>query len=104
MVIANQIMLVANTGDEKQLRMLMNELVDHALKSKGCHKYELYQFENTREHFMIVEIFKSAKAHKKYLENETVKSVWKKAEPLIVSRNISALKLTQCLSTQRYWS
>jgi quinol monooxygenase YgiN len=53
---------------------------------------------------MIVEIFKSAKAHKKYLENETVKSVWKKAEPLIVSRNISALKLTQCLSTQRYWS
>ena len=104
MVIANQIMLTANKGNEKQLRMLLNELVGHALKLNGCHKYELYQFENAREQFMIVEIFKSVKAHKKYLKDETVMAVWKKAEPLAASKSISELKLTQCLSRQRYWS
>jgi len=103
-VVANQITLTANTGDEKQLRMLLNELVDHALKSKGCHKYELYQFEDERDRFMIVEIFKSIKAQKKFTEDETVVSIRESIYPLLASEGTSALKLTRCLSKQQYWS
>ncbi len=103
MVIANHITLTATPGNAKPLRALLNELAAHAATLKGCHKFELYQFEEARERFMIIEIFKSGKARKAYLENETTEALFQKIRSLSVEEKTEPLKLTQCLTKQRYW-
>ena len=104
MVIANRITITTAPEDAKTLRALLNELTAYAATLKGCHKFELYQREEARERFLIIEIWKSGKAHRKYLEDETVKALREKIAPLIENEEKTALKLTQCLTKQRYWT
>jgi quinol monooxygenase YgiN len=98
MVIANRISIESRPGKAKELRSTLNELATCAPTLKGCLKFELYQIEEERERFMIVEIWKSGKAHTAAYENETFRDIREKAAPLIAEETSEALKLTRCLT------
>ncbi len=98
MTIANQVIIEAIDGHSKTLKPLLNTLVEVALLEKGCQKYELYQLDEDREVFFIVEIWKSAKRYKDHLENETYKALEEEMKELIEIQVTNPLKLTQCLT------
>ena len=98
MTIANQVIIEAKDGQAKMLKPLLNTLVEAALLEKGCQKYELYQLDEDREVFFIVEIWKSAKRYNDYLKNETYKALEKEMKELIEIQVTNPLKLTQCLT------
>ena len=103
MVIANQITIISQPGSAKELRTLLNELAAYAISLKGCHKFELYQIEEERHRFIIIEIWKSGRAHHRYLDDPLVKALRAKTAPLIAEESTTALKLTRCLTKQQYW-
>lgn len=98
MTIANQVIIEAVDGHAKTLKPLLNSLVEAALLEKGCQKYELYQLDEDRKVFFIIEIWKSAKRYKDHLENETYKALEEKMKEFIEIQVSNPLKLTQCLT------
>ena len=98
MTIANQVIIEAVDGNAKTLKPLLNTLVEAALLEKGCQKYELYQLDEDREVFFIIEIWKSAKRYNEHLENEVYKAVEEEMKELIDIQVTNPLKLTQCLT------
>jgi quinol monooxygenase YgiN len=77
---------------------LLNALVEAALLEKGCQKYELYQLDEDREVFFIIEVWKSAKRYREHLENETYRALEEEMKELIEIQVTNPLKLTQCLT------
>lgn len=98
MTIANQVIIEAVDGHAKTLKPLLNALVEAALLEKGCQKYELYQLDEDREVFFIIEIWKSAKRYREHLENETYRVLEEEMKELIEIQVTNPLKLTQCLT------
>ena len=98
MTIANQVIIEAIDGQAKALKPLLNALVEAALLEQGCQKYELYQLDEDREVFFIVEIWKSGKRYNEHLENETYKTLEEEMKTLIEVQVTNPLKLTQCLT------
>ncbi len=98
MTIANQVIIEAVDGHAKTLKPLLNSLVEAALLEKGCQKYELYQLDEDREVFFIIEIWKSAKRYREHLENETYRALEEEMKELIEIQVTNPLKLTQCLT------
>ena len=101
MTIANQVIIEAIEGKEKELKPLLNAMIEASLLEKGCQKYELYQLDEDREVFFIIEIWKSAKRYKDHLENETYKALEEEMRGLIEIQVSNPLKLTQCLTKLR---
>jgi quinol monooxygenase YgiN len=98
MTIANQVIIEAVDGHAKTLKPLLNALVEAALLEKGCQKYELYQLDEDREVFFIIEVWKSAKRYREHLENETYRALEEEMKELIEIQVTNPLKLTQCLT------
>ncbi len=98
MTIANQLIIESIDGQSKKLKPLLNALVEAALLEKGCQKYELYQLDEDREVFFIIEIWKSGKRYNDHLENETYKAIEEEMKELIEIQVVNPLKLTQCLT------
>ena len=98
MTIANQVIIEAVEGKEKALKSLLNALVEAALLEKGCQKYELYQLDEDRTIFFIIEIWKSEKRYNTHLESEAFRSLCAEMDELIDVKVSNPLKLTQCLT------
>ncbi len=98
MVCANQILIHAKESKEKEVKELLNELVALSLLANGCQKYELYQLNEKREEFFIIEIFKSEKKYSAYLENPEYKELRVKIDILCEFHRLNPLKLPQCLT------
>ncbi len=98
MTIANQVIIEAVEGKEKALKPLLNALVEATLPEKGCQKYELYQLDEGRGTFFIIEIWKSAKRYNDHLESEKFKAISADMEKLVEVKVSNPLKLTQCLT------
>ena len=98
MTIANEIIIEATVGKDKELKPLLNDLVASVLNEKGCQKFELYQRFDERSHFFIIEIWKSNKAYEKHLNNEVYKDKILNIDAFSTSQVTHALKLTQCLT------
>ncbi|MEN8146272.1 MAG: antibiotic biosynthesis monooxygenase [Campylobacterota bacterium] len=98
MTVANRVIIEAVEGKEKTLKPLLNALVEAALLEKGCQKYELYQLDEDRTIFFIIEIWKSEKRFNAHLENETFISLSAEMDELIDVKVSNPLKLTQCLT------
>ncbi|MDA3947546.1 MAG: putative quinol monooxygenase [Helicobacteraceae bacterium] len=99
MTIANQLIIEAEDGRSKDLKSLLNIMVEAALLEKGCQKYELYQLDEDRELFFIIEIWKSEKHYNAHFENETFKAISEEMKELVEIEVKNPLKLTQCLTT-----
>lgn len=104
MVMAQQLVFRASEGKEVELRDILNDMVAQVSGAKGCLKYELYQMQEQRVSFFLVEIWKSKSRYRKHKESEVMKSFEDAMAPLLLTQNTSALKLTQCLTKQNYWS
>ena len=98
MTIANNIILYAKEDQERKLKILLNTLVQQSLLEKGCQKFELYQLDLERQHFFIVEIWRSEKSYGAHLENEVYKTLYNQIEALLDHQEQHPLKLTQCLT------
>jgi len=98
MTVANQVIIEAIEGKEKTLKPLLNTLVEATLLEKGCQKYELYQLDEDRTIFFIIEIWKSEKRYNTHLENETFVSLCAEMDKFIDVKVSNPLKLTQCLT------
>lgn len=98
MTIANNLILHAKEDQAKTVKALLNSLVEQCLLEKGCQKFELYQYELERQHFIIVEIWRSEKSYQAHLENPSYKKIWMKVETLLDQQEHHPLKLTQCLT------
>lgn len=98
MTIANQVIIEAIKGKEKALKPILNALVEATLLEKGCQKYELYQIDEDRTIFFIIEIWKSEKRYNDHLESEKFKAISADMEELVEVKVSNPLKLTQCLT------
>jgi|GEM_PF-1596820 quinol monooxygenase YgiN len=98
MTVANQITIEAVEGEEQALKNYLNDLCASALLEKGCQKFELYQYFEERTSFFIIEIWKSEKRYNLYLESSDHLEQMQRITPLVKSKTIHALKLTQCLT------
>jgi len=98
MTIANNIILHAKVDHEHVLKDLLNTLVQQSLLEKGCQKFELYQHDLERQHFFIVEIWRSEKSYNAHLENDAYKTLYIQVETLLEHQEKHPLKLTQCLT------
>lgn len=98
MTIANQVIIEAIDGESKTLKPLLNTLVEAALLEKGCQKFELYQLNEDRELFFIIEIWKSLKRYNDHLKNEVHLALVAEMKDLIEIQITNPLKLTQCLT------
>ena len=98
MTIANQITIKADKDQTKTVKNILNTLAETALLEKGCQKFELYQLDKGREHFFIIEIWKSAKRYNDHLNSSAYFKLREELEPLIEEEISQALKLTQCLT------
>ena len=99
MLSANQLVFQAQEGKTKELKELLNALVEFSLEASGCQKYELYQLYDQREDFFIIEFFKSEKKYKDYLKSEGYISLRDKIDALVEFKAVNALKLPQCLTS-----
>ena len=93
MSIANQIIIEAVDGKSKALKPLLNLLVEATLTEKGCQKYELYQLDEDRDVFFIIEIWKNKKRYKEHLENEHFQELSSRMQELIELQVSNALNL-----------
>ncbi|MGB5966517.1 MAG: putative quinol monooxygenase [Sulfurimonadaceae bacterium] len=98
MTIANQIVIEAIDGKAKVLKPLLNALVEATLLEKGCQKFELYQLDEDRDVFFIIEIWKSEKRYHMHLESDAFKAISADMKTLIEIEVSNPLKLTQCLT------
>ena len=98
MTIANQIIIQAHEGREKELKTQLNTLVAYALTQKGCQKFELYQYFDTPTHFFIVEIWKSERRYNTYLKSSDYLEHQTTLQELVKAQESHPLKLTQCLT------
>lgn len=98
MTIANQIIIEAIDGKAKALKPLLNALVEMTLLEKGCLKYELYQLDEDRDVFFIIEIWKSEKRYNDHLASDAFKALEAEMKELIEIQVSNPLKLTQCLT------
>ena len=98
MLSANQLVFQAQEGKAKELKELLNALVEFSLEASGCQKYELYQLNEQREDFFIIELFKSEKKHSSYLNSTGYLDLRTKIDPLLDFSSVNALKLPQCLT------
>ena len=98
MTVANQIIIEANDGEEKTLKLLLNNYIAATLLQKGCQKFELYQLFDEREHFFIIEIWKSERRHKAFYEGDVCKNHQQAMQTCIKTEASKPLKLTQCLT------
>ena len=98
MTIANNLILQAKEDQVKTVKALLNTLVEQSLLEKGCQKFELYQYDLQRQHFVIVEIWKSEKSYQAHMESPSYKKIWVEVEALLDQQERHPLKLTQCLS------
>lgn len=94
MAIANQIIIEAVEGKSKALKPLLNLLVEAVLTEKGCQKYELYQLDEDRDVFFIIEIWKNKKHYKAHLENEHFQEFSSRMQELIEIQVSNALSVT----------
>jgi len=104
MVIAQQLTFRAKAGKESELRTILNDMVAQTSGEKGCLKYELYQLEEDRVSFFLIEIWKSKAKYRKHIESEQTKRFEADLAGLIDHQAPTALKLTQCLTKQNYWN
>ena len=104
MVIAQQLTIRANAGKESELRSILNDMVAQTSNEKGCLKYELYQLEEDRASFFLIEIWKSKARYRKHKESEQMQQFETDILGLIDHQSTVELKLTQCLTKQNYWS
>ncbi len=102
MVIANQIIIEAADSKAQVLKPLLNTLVEATLLEKGCLKYELYQLNEDREVFFIIEIWKSEKSYKAHLDNEHFQELCSAMREQIVTKVSNSLKLTQCFTKLKF--
>jgi quinol monooxygenase YgiN len=98
MAIANQINIQSLENREKELKQLLNEFVELSLTHVACQKSELYQLEESRENFFMIDIWKNDKKRKAFLESSEYKDLYKKIEDVSASFSLSSLKLPQCLT------
>ena len=98
MLSANQVVYQAQEGKAKELKEVLNRLVEFSLEVQGCQKYELYQLNEQREDFFIIELFKSEKKYISYLESEAYLALKSEIDALIEFNSINPLKLPQCLT------
>lgn len=98
MTIANQIIIQAHEGKEKELKMQLNALVAYALTQKGCQKFELYQHFDTPTDFFIVEIWKSERRYNTHLQSSDYLEYQARLQKLVKTQKSHPLKLTQCLT------
>ena len=94
MVIANQIIIEAVDGKAQALKPLLNALVEATVTEQGCQKYELYQLDEDREVFFIIEIWGNEKRYKAHLENEHFQELCSAMQELIEVKVSNALKPT----------
>ena len=104
MIIAQQLTFRAKKGKEVELRTILNDMVAKTSTEKGCLKYELYQLEEDRGSFFLIEIWKSKAKYLKYKSSEKSRQFKTEIADLIDHQDSTALKLTQCLTKQNYWS
>ena len=104
MVIANQVTVKTEDESADEVKGLLNEIALYAKTLKGCLKYEFYQLDNERTSFIIMEIWKSKKALKKFEDELATLELHSKVEAMIESRTVIPLRLTQCLTKQTYWT
>jgi quinol monooxygenase YgiN len=93
MSIANQIIIEAVEGKSKALKPLLNLLVEASLTEKGCRKYELYQLNEDKDVFFIIEIWKNRKSYNAHLENEHFQELWMSMQDLIEIKVSNVLNL-----------
>ena len=98
MTVANQIITEAIDDHAKTLKPLLNSLTETAFLEKGCQKFELYQLDEEREQFFIIEIWKSAKSYNNHLTNEIYLDLNNEMNDYIKIQTCKPLKLTQCLT------
>ena len=98
MLSAYQVVLNAKEGKAKELKELLNELVEFSVEFSGCQKFELYQLNEQREEFFIIEMFKSEKKQKAYIDSQEYKALELKVNDFCDFIGRNELKLTQCLT------
>ncbi len=104
MIIAQQLTFRAKKGKEVELRSILNDMVAKTSAEKGCLKYELYQLEEDRASFFLIEIWKSKAKYLKYKSGEKALYFDSVIADLLDRQDATQLKLTQCLTKQKYWS
>jgi len=103
MLICNHINYTVLPLHVKEFKTQFQDIVNLAQSHKGCHKFDFFQYDESREKFMLVEIFKSEKNEKKFKESKSYQELLEKIAPLIESHQSKALRLTTCLTKQSYW-
>jgi len=98
MLSANQVVYQAQEGKAKELKEVLNKLVEFSLEASGCQKFELYQLNEQREDFFIIELFKSEKKYASYLESEEYLTLKSEIDTLVEFSSVNELKLPQCLT------
>jgi len=96
MTVANQIIINAKADEEKTVKSFLNGLVAKALLEKGCQKFELYQGDEDRSYFVIIEIWKSEKRYAMYKESAMYQEL--QAHKSISKQTTLGLRLPQCLT------
>lgn len=98
MASAAQICIESKIDKASELKIVLNSLVELSLADKACQKCELYQLDDKRESFFIIEIWKNDKKKSAFLESDECRSLYKEIEELSSSIVPKALKLPQCLT------
>ena len=98
MASALQVVIESKKEKESELKELLNTFVEISLENSACQKCELYQLDENRESFFIIQIWKNEKKRASFLESLECKNLYKEIENLSFSISSNALKLPQCLT------
>ncbi len=100
MLICNQLIYTISSLHVKKFKTEFQNIVHLAQAFKGCNKYDFFQFDENREEFLIIEIFKSEKSEKKFKLSQEYINSFNEIKGMIESISTHPLRLTTCLTKQ----
>jgi len=86
--------LHCNTDAEDTFELELKKLVEASAAEEGCLHYELYQYENERCHYVIIEQWKDDAALKQHQETAHYKNFGRVA-PVLLTKPVEVKVLTR---------
>jgi quinol monooxygenase YgiN len=87
-------LLHSNTDAEDTFELELKKLVEASVKEEGCLQYELYQFDDERCHYVIMEEWKDEASLKLHHDTPHYKNFGRVA-PVLLSKPVEVKMLTR---------
>ena len=88
MSIVKQELYIARKAKNKELQVLLSNLVFASMKEDGCTAFEVYQSDEDINEFLVYSEFKSDEAFNKHNSSEPKKALDKRFEELVLKKEI----------------